>query len=303
MDAGQGVAYSVGTAGLGTRQGEPGIRAYLLELDRFCERIVHERRGQVKITLTADHGHNLMVNERISFKDHLGACGYRQAKSLSRPQDVVVIGYGLVTYAAMFTDDPGGVARCVVDHDAVEFVCYPVGDGIVVRDSIGGALIRKGDSGFIYESQSADPLQLGPILAELRAAGNIADTGEIDPQALFDATVTHVYPDPLRRIWEAFHELVEHPPDLIANLRDGTCHGSGFFQFMIGEVTSTHGSLNQKNATTFALTMLGELPPALPSRDLLPALDAMRGVGTKSAAWGRVGSRSEDRGSRPAAGN
>jgi hypothetical protein len=30
------------------------------------------------------------------------------------------------------------------------------------------------------------------------------------------------------------------------------------------------------NSTTFALTMLGELPPALRSADLVPALEALR---------------------------
>jgi hypothetical protein len=69
---------------------------------------------------------------------------------------------------------------------------------------------------------------------------------------------------------------VQHPPDLIVNLRDGACHGSRFFYTMIGRVGSTHGSLNRMNSTTFALTMLGELPPALRSEELMPALEKLR---------------------------
>ena len=46
---------------------------------------------------------------------------------------------------------------------------------------------------------------------------------------------------------------------------------------MIGEVTSTHGSLNRMSSTTFVMTMLGDLPPVLPARDVLPALKALRG--------------------------
>ena len=70
--------------------------------------------------------------------------------------------------------------------------------------------------------------------------------------------------------------LAENPPDVIANLRDGACYGSRFFHVMIGKVASTHGSLNRINSTTFALTMLGELPPAMRSHDVLPALEALR---------------------------
>jgi hypothetical protein len=41
-------------------------------------------------------------------------------------------------------------------------------------------------------------------------------------------------------------------------------------------VSSTHGSLNGINSTTFVMTMLGDLPPALRSREVLPALEKLR---------------------------
>ena len=64
---------------------------------------------------------------------------------------------------------------------------------------------------------------------------------------------------------------------MILDLRDGACYGSRFFCAMIGKASSTHGSLNRVNSTTFALTMLGEMPAALRTRDVLPALERLRG--------------------------
>ena len=270
------ITYSVGTAGLGTRGGREGIRTYLRQIDAFCERIIHERHGQVKITLAADHGQNLTVNERISFRKHLESCGYRQAKSLRKPNDVVAVGYGLVTYAAFFAADRAGVAACLAQHEDAEFACYVEGDDVVVRDRDGEAHIRKCETGFAYDAVSSDPLQLAPILDTLRESGSIGDDGAINSAALFAATLDHKYPDPLDRIWRAFHEVVELPPDVIVNLRDGACYGSKFFAFMIGEVTSTHGSLNRVNSTTFMMSMLGPLPPAMRAREAFPALQALR---------------------------
>lgn len=270
--AGTASAYSVGTAGLGTRGGRDAIRAYLRTIDRLCEQLICERHGRVKITLTADHGHNLVPNRRVSFNDLLRQCGYRPAKSLRGPRDVVTIEYGLVTYAELYTQDPVGVAACLLSHADVEFACYPADDAVVVVSSSGRATIRARDGAWSYTAETGDPLRLAGIIADLGAAGHITPDGWIEDRALFEATVAHVYPDPLRRIWRAFCGLVENPPDLIVNLRDGACHGSKFFHTMIGEATSTHGSLNRLSSTTFAMTTLRPLPSALRTEDVESAL-------------------------------
>ncbi len=275
-DSGQAYVYSVGTAGLGTRGGRPAIEEYLRTVDRLCEQIVHERRGRVKITVTADHGHNLTENRRVSFRKLLTENGFRVRKSLDGPRDVAIMSYGLVTYAAMFTDDPAAVAECLLRHPDVEFACYPVGETLVVRDRAGEAVIRELAGELSYDTHAGDPLGLEPILADLREAGLVAPDGAIDADALFSATVMHKYPDPVARLWRAFHGLVDHPADLIVNLRDGACHGSKFFNTMLGRVASTHGSLNNVNSTTFVLTTLGELPPALRASGVLPALEELR---------------------------
>lgn len=276
IQRGEGFAYSVGTAGLGTRRGREAILEYLRTVDRACEQIICERRGRVKITLTADHGHNLIENRRVKFDDVLRAGGYRPSKSLRRANDVVTISYGLVTYAELYTADPAGVAACLLNHEDVELACYPRDDAVVIVSRDGRARITRGTGGFTYDAGDGDPLGLTPIIDELRGAGKVTPEGEIDDAALFAATVEHTYPDPLARLWRAFHEVVTTPPDVIVNLRDGACHGSGFFHFMIRKVGSTHGSLNRVSSTTFALTMLGELPAALRTRELLPALHALR---------------------------
>jgi hypothetical protein len=278
FQTGEAYGYSVGTAGLGTRYGREGMAKYLAELDAFCQQIVYERRGRVRITLTADHGHGLVEDKLVSFKDVLKAGGYHESDSLCEPPDVVTVSYGLVTYAEFFTKDAAGVAKCLLNHEAVDFTCYPDGDKVVICDRDGAASVSQGPhGGFKYDHSQADPFKLGPILQRLAHAGKISPDGEIDEAALFEATVDHEYPDPLARVWRTFHGLVQNQPDVIANLRDGYCHGSQFFYDAIGgHVASTHGSMNRRSSTTFVMSMLGDLPPVLRSGEILPALAKLR---------------------------
>ncbi|MGD8451191.1 MAG: hypothetical protein PVJ57_05180 [Phycisphaerae bacterium] len=272
IESGEAAAYSVGTAGLGTRGSREAIREYLLTLDRLCTQLMYERHGRVHLTLVADHGHNMVENRRVTFDRVLKEGGYRLTDRLRKPKDVVTIAYGLVTYAAFFTSEPKSVAECLLKHEDVEFACYPAGEALVVVDREGQARITQGAGGFIYDSAASDPLGLKPFVEELHAAGKVSAAGEIDGEALFQATLEHYYPDPLERLWDAFHGEVDQPPDVVVNLRDGACHGSAFFHFMIRRMASTHGSLNRLNCTTFAMTTLGPLPSAMRSREVLPAL-------------------------------
>ncbi|HPY77959.1 MAG TPA: hypothetical protein PLQ45_08970, partial [Anaerohalosphaeraceae bacterium] len=173
---------------------------------------------------------------------------------------------------AFYTHNPAPVADALLASPAAALACYPTPQGVCVRTRDGSALISYHDGRYRYAPDSGDPLQLNPILDNLRQQGLIAEDGFIEDRVLLDATQNHIYPDPLRRIWLAFHGLVQHPADLIICLHDGWYHGSASFDRLSGGAVSTHGSLNQINSTTFVLTMTGPLPPALRLEEIMPAL-------------------------------
>jgi hypothetical protein len=276
VKAGEAFTYSIGSAALGIRYGRPAFLDFLRTTDRLCEQILYARHGRAKITLVSDHGHCLVECRPISFDKVLSAGGYRLTKSINGPRDVVAIPYGLCTYAELYTNDPAGVAGCVLGRDDVELACYAAGDAVVVRDREGEARILNGKTGFVYDVKRGDPLKLRDVIERLRRDGKVSADGEIDGPAMFAATVDQYYPDPLPRVWEAFHGLVDTPPDVLVSLRDGSCFGSQFFYAMIGKVGSTHGSLSRRDSTAFVMTTLGDLPPAMRSSDVLPALERLR---------------------------
>ena len=202
--------------------------------------------------------------------------GFRVTKKLETENDVIPIEFGLVTYAAFYTDNPEKVADALLRDPTANLAVYPAGDSVIVKNLAGAAAIKKSGDRYSYNSDKGDPLEMAPIIAKLKAAGNVDDNGFIDDRALFAATVDHKYPDPLSRIWLGFRGLVEKPADLIITLKDGYFHGSNFFHAAVGVPASTHGSLNRINSVTFAMTMLGDLPAAMRLEDILPALNELK---------------------------
>ncbi len=278
-------AYSIGASGLGTRGGPEAMRAYLLTVERLCERLVYEHRGRVRITITSDHGHNLRPCRRINFRRSLEAAGFRQADRLNDDRDVVVPAYGLVTYAAMFTKQPARLAEAMVHDPAVDLVAYRDGEAVVVLAPGAAARISRTSEGkFTYEPTTGDPLRLMPIMMELRKAGHVSVCNEIDDRAMFEASANHLYPDPLHRLWECFDNLMHHPPDVALSLKDEFCHGSWLFEIGIGKVASTHGSLNLKSSSAFVLSDIEPLPKSIRMADLLTTLERTRAAPGRSAA-------------------
>jgi len=278
------IVYSVATAGLATRGGRKAILKYLTTIDQWCEQIAYDRRGRVNITLLADHGHSPSAQGRISFKKLLKKNGYRLTNRLANARDVVTVEFGLVTYAAYYTNDPAGLAAAILKDPRTTLACYPLtkqtktpdGSDVVVQTIDGKATIRSRQGNFSYDLDYGDPLRLSPIIDLFQQNRKVDPDGFIDDIAMFEATVRHTYPDPLRRVWLAFNGLVQRPPDLIVCLKDGWVHGSSFFYSAIGKVASTHGSLNQRNSTTFAMTTLGPLPPTLRLEQVISNLNKLQ---------------------------
>jgi hypothetical protein len=279
------VSYLVSTAGLGTGGGEPAIREYLARVDQLAEEIVYERRGFVSVTILADHGQDLVPGKRVVFDDYLKSKGWMPAKSIASDKDVVIIDYGLVTMAAMFTRSGPALAGDLACHPAVDLAMYPQPDGSVVvlkggeSGPVQKATVRKAGSGsgeaYYYESVAGDPLDMLPVIEQLRGQGKVASDGAIAEDVLFVAPPDHDYPDALRRVVRAFStQEVSNPADVLVSLKEQYHHGSPLFEFF-EKRQSTHGSLRRINSETFVLTTRRPLPPLVKQEEILPRLGVL----------------------------
>lgn len=270
--------YVVTTSSLGANAGRNGHAAALVKLDRLCQRLIHRTHGRARITLMSDHGHDLGLSKRVSIREQLGIMGYRVGARLDHPDAVVVPEWGMVTCAALHTRAPERVARDCLGIQGVELTAYASEkDGVTVLSRTGQATItRKPDNRFRYVCQAGDPLQLKPILYDLRRHGHLGDgDGTVAPdELLFQATARHLYPDAVYRLWRAFHGLFVHQPDVFVSLDDGWMVSNPSMAEAV-TLLGAHGSLRQASSTGFACSMAGPLPRQIRMNQLRHAMIAL----------------------------
>ena len=274
------VAYLVSTAGMGTMHMAEGQQEILRAVDRLTHQLVWGSRGLVKVTLFSDHGHQLVPARWIDFRAFLRERGWEVTERIDEPEDVVVIDYGLVTYASFATRDRAGLAEDLLDHEGVDVVTYTANGSVVVRSDEGRARLEQRGPRYRYVPETGDPLHLAAVVERATAEGLLDADGFADGRTWLRLTVRHEYPDAVVRLWRAFHGITEHVPDVIASLKDGYSAGLPSRAARFPEGASTHGDLAAKSSTAFVMSTAGPIPDAarpLRSRDLPKVLPGLLG--------------------------
>jgi hypothetical protein len=274
------VAYLVSTAGLGTKHLRQGQEDVLEAVDRLAHQLVWESRGLVKVTVLSDHGHQLVPAKWIDFRTFLRQRGWRVTERLDKEEDAVVIDYGLVTYASFATRRGEALGRTLLEHEGVDVVTYVTDGAVAVASDEGAARIERQDGRFRYVQETGDPLHLAPVIAAAKADGRLDADGFADDRTWLVLTHDHLYPDPLVRMWRAFHGLTEHVPDVIASLADGYSAGLPSRAARYPDGASTHGDLARKSTVAFVMSTSGAAPAAarpLRCRDLPEVLPSLLG--------------------------
>ncbi len=268
------IAYLVSSAGMGTKFGAEGQIRCLQLVERLASQVIWESRGKTKVTIVGDHGHSNTPSERIDFAKILRAKGWRPTQSLKTPEDVVCIEFGLVHFASFAALRPAELAEDIANCEGVELVSYADKDAIVVLGPHRQrAIIRRNGDKYVYEAVAGDPLKLGDVLAGLGGGNDGYHTAD----ALLAATVDHVYPAPLQRLWRAHFGLSANAPDVIASLANGYYAGKASMARSV-KVASTHGSLRRDNSVTFIMSTVGVLADPIRSRDVPAAMSELVGA-------------------------
>jgi hypothetical protein len=256
------IVYFASTAGMVSKYGLEGVNECLDGLDQLVMQVLHERCGQVEISVLADHGHNLRPGTRIDLAAMLRGAGFHPAGGLRAMDDVVIEQDGLVNYAGVHTRRPADVAAAIAARPEIALAMYLDGDRVLVRGEHGLATVEERAGRYRYAAEGADVLGLQPIAESLAAAGKADADGFIGPGDWFDATVDAEYPDAPRRVWEAFHGIVVNIPDVLVTTRPGYYTGLASFDWWV-DMASTHGGLDQQDSATFLLTTTGRAAGAM----------------------------------------
>jgi len=266
------MVYDSSSAGMVCKFGRQGANECLDKVERLCLQLLWERQGAIKISIMADHGHNLMKSKFISLQKILRDAGFTVGNKIESKTDIVIDTEGLVTYVGIHTLDPSVVADILLKLPQTELALYMQGERVIVRNASGAAAIEKKRGKLRYVPIDCDVLGYQPVIDTLKKSGKIDAQGFATDEVWFEATVDHEFPDAPPQIWEAFHGIVVCMPDLMVTLQDGYHNGFTLFESFI-DMASTHGGLNQINTATFLLSMTGLANRPLRTCDVLKTIE------------------------------
>ena len=266
------LVYFISASSMLSKYGKAGLDEVLDGVQQLCTQLLYERQGALKITLLADHGHNLVATKNISLAGPLAKAGFHVAEQLRNHNDVVLELHGLVTYVGVRTTQPAAVARALCACLQVQWATYMDGKRVILCDTDGLAAIDCRDYKLRYTTLTHDVLRYGPVVDALTKTGKGSTGGFFGDADWFSMTLDHEYPDAPRRLWDAFHGTVIHPPEVMVAIRDGYCAGRPEFERFI-TMASTHGSLNQVNSATFVMSMTGRAKHPLRTGEVMATIE------------------------------
>jgi len=234
------------------------VRGQLRAIDRLAGALSTGEQP-VAVVVFSDHGNKLERLRRADFDQALRGAGFRLAGKVVDDRSVVLPRFGLVSAAVLYArpERTPQVAAAVVSAKGVDLAVYRVGEAVYVTGANGRARIERREAPegvrYRYQTEEGDPLLLGKVVAELRAADRIDANGYASQDEWLRATAGHVYPDPLRRLWSAFDGLVEQPAAVIVSLQDGYYTGSQLLD-LFAWVRATHGSLGRAQSLGMVLS-------------------------------------------------
>lgn len=284
------VGYIGETDSLAHLGGEWPLKSFLLTLDRTIEEMITESGGRLEVEMFSDHGNHFDTYRHVKLNDAIKNSGLKTVKSLVDERSVVLPKYGLVGSSELFTspENRKGLAETCSAVEGVDFAVYsesPV--SIQLVSSRGRAMILRRENRFAYRDLGGDPLQLRDIVDSLSDRGVLDADGFAGEDDWWQATKSHRYTDPLRRIFGGFNFYVDNPADVIVSYKDGYLLGSPFLS-IFAEMRATHGNLLRGETDGFAMSTRQDLGDAVRGTDLnkLFALDQRAKAGSFSSRAG-----------------
>ncbi len=227
-------------------EGKEALIEFLKKISIMLDTIRNDLGILLDVVLFSDHANNLITNQRVKLGSVLEKHGYNDVEMLVKAKDFVLPRNGFVSFASLYTNSNNAqpIAEILSTIQGIDLAIFKSGDSIMVRGPNGFARISKKNKRYRYTPIDGDPLKLKNIIDDLKHSGEIDNQGFIQDNIWWEATKNHVYPDPLRRIWESMNDLVQHPGTILVSFMNGYAFGPPIFsQTILGSRAGTHGAL------------------------------------------------------------
>ena len=269
------VAYIVTTDAIAHRAKPADLYNYMIQIEGML-RELRTMNPALRISMFSDHGNDFVVTKRVPLEKAVRAAGFRDAKSISGPNDVVLPRFGLVGSAFLYAyphAEPR-LAQSLRALEGVDLVLFEDElDRVHVWSAKGEAIVESDSARtwFRYTTVTGDPLGFGPALRRMQRAGTADLTGAAPDSVWLRETLQSPYIDGLRRITTGMRTAVKNQANVVVSFAPGYHFGDATATRLV-TVRGTHGSLRTSSSVAYLMTTWNRAPAILRSDRVLPYL-------------------------------
>lgn len=245
------------------------ILAMLSTLDEKLQELrstYRAREGrELEIVILSDHGNNHAgPARRVAIQAFLKRAGYRIAKSILNPKDVVLPTVGIESWVEIH-NSPGEtekLARLLTGLKGVDILTAQDPDHpnqFTVINSKGERAVIEWNcvkNTFRYSARTGDPIDYLPVVQALARKKLLDPDGFATADSWMSETLTHHYPLALERIVRGHTRGALNPATILISLDNAYVH-SGWLVKQVSELTrlgGTHGALDDLNSNGMLLS-------------------------------------------------
>ena len=267
------------------------IQSMLCVLDKRLQElsdVYRSREGkELEILILSDHGNNRGGGgKRIPIKRFLTKHGYRVAKSLANPKDIVLPTAGVESWVEIHNSptETSKLVPLLSRLEGVDLVTARLPDQanrFIVRSSNGEEAEiewNPENNSFKYQMRTGDPLDYGRVVEALANKSAFDGSGFATEHYWTAETLTHRYPLALERIVRGHTSVTENPASILLSLDSGYIHSKWLIKWGLSLVKAggTHGGLDDASSTGVLLSNF--LPTAdTSSRRVAALFDGFQG--------------------------
>jgi hypothetical protein len=244
------------------------ILAMLCQLDRQLQKLranYKQREGRdLEIVILSDHGNNHAGRgKRVEIRALLEKAGYRVAKSLEDPKDVVLPTTGIESWVEIHNlpGETENLTQLLTHLPGVDVVTARDPDQtnhFLVMNSKGERAVIEWNperNAFRYSTEQGDPINYRPVVEALARKHLLDDNGFATADDWMAETLAHRYPMAVERIVRGLTRVTLNPATILLSLKNGYVHDGWLVNEGSELVTigGTHGGLDDLNSDGIVL--------------------------------------------------
>jgi hypothetical protein len=219
----------------------------------------------LQIVILSDHGHNHAGRgQRVEVRAFLEKAGYRSAKAIVSPKDVVLPTVGIEDWVEIHNApaETEKLAQLLTHLKGVDVLTAPVPNQtncFLVMNSKGERAIiqwHPAQNSFRYSTETGDPINYRPVVEALARNHQLDADGFATADDWMAASMTHRYPMALERMVRGLTQNTLNPATILISLDNRYVNDGWLVQQGSRLVTcgSTHGGLDDLNSDGILLS-------------------------------------------------